>query len=322
VSIAEPLAIGSISLRLYPHDVPAREQLDLIRRQARLAVEAGHDGVMVSEHHADFPGYLPNPMQIAGFLLPAMPRGWAAACPLLLPMQPYALVAEQLAWLDAAYPGRVGAGFASGALPVDFELAEVPFDEIRERFKAALPKVVAALRGEDPTPLGQDRAVRATAQRALPMVAAAQSPAAVRRAARLGIGILYDSLQTIDVTRRLSDIYDEAGGPGPKILIRRVWVGDPPQANFEAQMDHYRTYAPESAMKNWGDGTNLVHGRTGEEAAEALAEALREGRCDTVNVRVHVKGLSPEQVEAQIAHHAETFLPHLRTTWASEVRAP
>jgi alkanesulfonate monooxygenase SsuD/methylene tetrahydromethanopterin reductase-like flavin-dependent oxidoreductase (luciferase family) len=315
VTDGKPLAIGSISMRLYPHDVPARDQLDLIRRQARQAVEAGFDGVMVSEHHADFPGYLPNPVQMAGFLLPAMPRGWAAACPLLLPMQPYALVAEQLAWLDAAYPGRVGAGFAAGALPVDFELAEVPFDEIRERFKAALPKVVAALRGEDTTPLGNDRAIRACAERPLPMVAAAQSPAAVRRAARLGLGILYDSLQTVEVTRNLSDIYDDAGGTGPKILIRRVWIGDPPQAEIEAQMAHYRTYAPESAMKNWGAGTNLVHGPTGEAAAEALAGVLRAGNCDTVNVRVHVKGLTPGQIEDQIGHHAQSFLPHLRQVW-------
>jgi alkanesulfonate monooxygenase SsuD/methylene tetrahydromethanopterin reductase-like flavin-dependent oxidoreductase (luciferase family) len=315
VNRASPLAIGSVSLRLYPHDVPARDQLDLIRGQARAAVEAGFDGVMVSEHHADFPGYLPNPVQIAGFLLAAMPAGWAAACPLLLPMQPYALVAEQLAWLAAAYPGRVGAGFAAGALPVDFDLAEVPFDEIRDRFKVALPKVVAALRGEDATPLGNDRAIRACAGAPLPMVVAAQSPAAVRRAARLGLGILYDSLQTVEVTRRLSDIYDEAGGTGAKILIRRVWIGNPPQAEIDAQMAHYRSYAPESAMKNWGEGTNLVHGPTAASAADALAEVLRTANCDTVNVRVHVKGLAPAQVEGQIEQHASGFLRRLREVW-------
>jgi alkanesulfonate monooxygenase SsuD/methylene tetrahydromethanopterin reductase-like flavin-dependent oxidoreductase (luciferase family) len=313
--VTTPLAVGSVSLRLYPHDLAAHEQLDLIRDQAREAVEAGFDGVMVSEHHADFPGYLPNPIQMAGFLLAAMPRGWAAPCPLLLPMQPYALVAEQIAWLAAAYPGRVGAGFAAGALPVDFELAEVPFDEIRARFKAALPRVVAALRGEDPTPLRNDRAVRACAQHPVPMVVAAQSPAAVRRAARLGLGILYDSLQTVAVTRQLSDIYDEAGGAGPKILIRRVWIGEPPQAEIDAQMAHYRSYAPESAMKNWGEGTNLVHGPTAEDAAEALAAVLREGNCDTVNVRVHVKGLTPAQVEGQLELHAAGFLAHLRRIW-------
>jgi len=51
-----PLASGSISLRLYPHDLPAVDQVREIRAQAALASEAGFDGVMVSEHHADFPG--------------------------------------------------------------------------------------------------------------------------------------------------------------------------------------------------------------------------------------------------------------------------
>jgi alkanesulfonate monooxygenase SsuD/methylene tetrahydromethanopterin reductase-like flavin-dependent oxidoreductase (luciferase family) len=313
---ATPLAIGSVSLRLYPHDRPAAEQLDLVRMQAQLAVDAGFDGVMVSEHHADFPGYLPNPIQMSGFLLAAMSHGWAAPCPLLLPMQPYALVAEQIAWLAAAYPGRVGAGFASGALPVDFQLAEVPFEEISTRFKAALPLVVAALRGEDTTPLGQDRAVRACAEHPIPMVVAAQSPAAVKRAARLGLGILYDSLQTVEVTKRLSDLFDEAGGTGPKILIRRVWIGDPPRAEIDAQMQHYRSYAPESAMKNWGDGNSLVHGGDAVEAAENLAAVLTDANCDTLNVRVHVKGLTPEQVAGQLDQHGSGFLPHLRSIWA------
>lgn len=311
-----PLAIGSVSMRLYPHDVPAREQIAHIRAQARAAVEAGYDGVMVSEHHGDFPGYLPNPIQICSFLLPEMPQGWAAPCPLLLPMQPYALVAEQIAWLDAAYPGRVGAGFASGAVPVDFELAEVPFDEIRDRFKAALPKVVAALRGDDPGPLGNDRAIRACAESPIPMVAAAQSPAAVRRAARLGLGILYDSIQTIEATKRLSDIYDEAGGTGPKILIRRVWIGPRPETEIAAQMAHYRKYGTEAAQRNWGDRDSLVHGDTPEQAAEELAAQLRAGGCDTVNVRVHLKGLTPQQVDEQIELHATGFLPHLRAVWS------
>ena len=62
---AVPLAHGSISLRLYPHDLGAVEQIDLLRAQAAKGVAAGYDGVMVSEHHAGFPGYLPNPTQLA-----------------------------------------------------------------------------------------------------------------------------------------------------------------------------------------------------------------------------------------------------------------
>lgn len=312
---APPLANGSVSLRLYPHDTDAVEQLALIRSQAARGAEAGYDGVMVSEHHADFPGYLPNPVQLAGFLLDAMPSGWAAPCPLLLPMKPYALIAEDLAWLDAAYPGRVGAGFAAGALPVDFELAEVPFDEIVARFKDALPRVVAALRGEDDTPLAADRAIARTARDPLPMVVAAQSPGAVRRAARLGCGILYDSLQTAEVTARLSEVFVEAGGTGPRIAIRRVWIGDPPDEEMAAQMAHYRSYAPEAAMKNW-DGDQLIAAPTPGEAAERLADFLDAAGCDTVNVRIHVKDLTPAQVDDQLGRHEGEFLDTLRARLA------
>ena len=84
---AKPLAVGSASLRLYPHDADPIGQIDEIRAQAVLGIAAGYDGVMVSEHHADFPGYLPNPTQLAQFLLGATPQGWAAPCPLLLPLQ-------------------------------------------------------------------------------------------------------------------------------------------------------------------------------------------------------------------------------------------
>ncbi len=77
---------------------------------------------MTSEHHGGFGGYLPNPQQAAGWLLDAMPTGWAAACPLLLPLKPAALVAEEAAWLAARFPGRVGLGLATGSLVDDFEI--------------------------------------------------------------------------------------------------------------------------------------------------------------------------------------------------------
>ena len=72
--MSEPLSIGSVSMRLYPHDLSAREQIAEARVQARLAVEAGFDGVMIAEHHCGFPGYFPNPQIIGGFLLAAMPH--------------------------------------------------------------------------------------------------------------------------------------------------------------------------------------------------------------------------------------------------------
>lgn len=306
-----PLARGGVSLRLYPHDLGASSVIARMRAQAALAAEAGYDGVMVSEHHAGYPGYLPTPIQIAGMLLEAMPRGWVAPCPLLLPMAHHVTIAEQIAWLQACHPGRVGAGFAAGAVPGDFELVDVPFEEIGARFKRDLPRIVAALRGAAGTPLGDDLAIRGCAESPVPMVVAAQSRAAVRRAARLDLGVLFDSLQTPEATAGMVEEYRAAGGRGPCILIRRVWIGDVPEAALATQMQRYRRWAPERATRNW-DGTGEIAAATAGEAAAALAECLAAARCDTVNVRIHLAGLSPVDVDAQLAVHATEFLPELR----------
>ena len=311
--MSAPLAPGSVSLRLYPCPGTPADQIDELRHEVRLAEEVGYDGVMVSEHHAGFPGYLPNPVQLAGFLLAATERIWVSPCPLLLPLKARALIAEELAWLHAAYPGRFGAGFAAGALPVDFELAEVPFGEVVDRFKDVLPWMVDALRGRVDGPLADDAAIARCADDPIAMVVAAQSPGAVRRAARLGLGVLYDSLQTPEVSRRLSEVFREAGGTGPTVLIRRVWIGEPPQASIDAQMAHYRSYAPDQAVANWGETDGTVVAATPAEAGERLAEIVTASGCDTVNVRVQVAGLEASDVGRQIAAHGEGFLAALRS---------
>ena len=118
-------------------------------------------------------------------------------------------------------------------------------------------------------------------------------------------------LQTADVSGALSAAFVEAGGTGPRIAIRRVWIGDPPDEEMAAQMAHYRSYAPESAKKNWA-GDQLIAAPTGEEAADRLAAFLDAAGCDAVNVRVHVSGLTPAQVSTQLDRHGNEFLPALR----------
>ena len=50
-----------------------------MRAEAQLAEEVGYDGVMVSEHHAGFPGYLPNPLQAQRVLLATGKYGFLLA---------------------------------------------------------------------------------------------------------------------------------------------------------------------------------------------------------------------------------------------------
>ena len=206
---------------------------------------------MTSEHHGGFAGYLPNPLQLAGWLLEAMPSGWAAPCPLLLTLRPPALVAEEVAWLAARFPGRVGVGLAAGALPQDFEIIRVDTDDLARHFAEGLAHVAAYLGGHETGLLAGDPAIAACRESPVPVVSAAASTTAVRRAARLGVGILFDSLATPERCRRLSDAYREAGGRGPVILIRRAWIGEPPRQRVDDQLDVYREYAPPVTEDEW-----------------------------------------------------------------------
>ena len=143
-----PFAPGSISLRLYPHnELPAEAIVRELCTQAGLALDSGFDGIMTSEHHGGFAGYMAQPLQMASFVLEETAAGWAAAAPLLLPLRPTALVAEEVAWLRPRHPGRVGLGVAAGALPLDFDVAGVRLSESVDRFKSELPRLVAMLRG-------------------------------------------------------------------------------------------------------------------------------------------------------------------------------
>jgi alkanesulfonate monooxygenase SsuD/methylene tetrahydromethanopterin reductase-like flavin-dependent oxidoreductase (luciferase family) len=307
---------GSISIRLYPHnDLDATGIVREMCAQAALAVRVGFDGVMTSEHHGGFGGYLPNPLQMTTFILEENETGWAAPCPLLLPLRPVAQVAEEIAWLDARHPGRVGLGVAAGALPLDFSAMEVPFDEAVPRFKRQLPRIVAMLRGDDLGELGGDLALRRCAANPVPVLSAAVSPAAARRAARCGVGVLYEGMSAPDALARLSRAFDEAGGTGRKMLIRRVWLGRRRDEEIEHQRQIYRSYA--SSGRPFPDD-QTVAARNGAELAERLAEVVAAVGADALNLRLHLVGLPPDAIREQI-HGLGEVLPELRrsVSWSA-----
>ncbi|MBW2273814.1 MAG: LLM class flavin-dependent oxidoreductase [Deltaproteobacteria bacterium] len=297
---------------MYPHALPGPALLEEMCAQARLAEAAGFDGLMTSEHHGGFPGYLPNPLQLAGWILEATDRVWAAPSPLLLPLKHWSHVAEEIAWLACRFPGRVGAGFAMGGLARDFEMADLRFEDKLERFGAALPRIVEALSGKAVAPLADDRAIARCREAPIPLVSAAQGPGAVRRAARVGIGLLFDSLQSPERVGELTGIYRDAGGGAGACLIRRIWVGAPPSPRYAEQRRFYESYTDERIQKHWG-GDELVSGADASEVAEKLSESLRVSRCDSINLRVHVTGLPPEEARDQIRRVGAEVLPRLRS---------
>ena len=67
--LAEALGLSRLETDgvLKRHRVSSGVTAEEMRAQAALAAEHGFDGVMTSEHHGGFAGYLPNPIPLAGF---------------------------------------------------------------------------------------------------------------------------------------------------------------------------------------------------------------------------------------------------------------
>lgn len=305
------LGRGSVSLRLYPHlELDATGIVSELLEQGRLAERIGFDGVMVSEHHNGFGGYLPNPVQATGWLLDVTEHLWAAPCPLLLPLRPAAMVAEEIAWLAARFPDRVALGVAAGSLEADFTVMGLTKDDLTQRFADAMATVSAMLLGRDGGLLAEDAAVRRCREHPVPVVSAAMSPAACRRAATAGVGLLFDSLTTVQRCRELADVYRDSGGRGPVVLIRRVASGSASTQRQQQQRDFYESYASSAAAAHWGESEQAAG--DAHAVAEVLTAQARAVGADCLNLRVHSAGMTVAEAREQIAGLADV-LPLLRS---------
>src|SRR5204863_2369849 len=125
----------------------------------------------------------------------------------------------------------------------------VPLEEASSRFKAELPRVIVMLKGKNLAGLDLDRAFQRCARHPIPVLSAAVSPTACRRAARLGAGILLEGMSTTERLAELCRSFDEAGGTESKVLIRRVWLGTPDQNLIERQRAVYASSSGTVASK-------------------------------------------------------------------------
>jgi alkanesulfonate monooxygenase SsuD/methylene tetrahydromethanopterin reductase-like flavin-dependent oxidoreductase (luciferase family) len=208
-------------------------------------------------------------------------------------------VAEELAWLAARFPGRVGLGVAAGSLEEDFTIMETNKDNLVARFTEGINKVTAALRGDDVGILSGDIALKACREHPVPVISAAMSLTAVRRAAAAGAGLLFAGVSSNDHCREMSDAYRAAGGKGPVVLVRRVAVGEGDRTRHGDQVNLYRSYSSEAAQAKWS-ANQLTEGDPGQIADTLLADMAATGS-DSLNLRVHAPGVSPEAAAGHIA---------------------
>jgi hypothetical protein len=93
--------------------------------------------------------------------------------------------------------------------------------------------------------------------------------------------------------------FREYGGTGPAILIRRVWIGEGVGIRQDKQVDVYRSYSSEAAQSRWGSNqTQILRGDV-DDVVGGLRDALAATGADALNLRLHVPGVTPEEIAQQ-----------------------
>jgi alkanesulfonate monooxygenase SsuD/methylene tetrahydromethanopterin reductase-like flavin-dependent oxidoreductase (luciferase family) len=252
--------------------------------------------VQVSEHHASPDGYLPAPFVLASGIAGRTRSLPIQVAALLLPLHDPIELAEQMAVLDVMSGGRVSYVCALGYRVEEYAMFGRDMKGRGRRMEDCLGALKRAFTGEAFDYEG--RRVRVTPKPSTPggpmLLLGGNSPAAVRRAARLGMGMV---TQGGDPT--LEAIYREAcreAGREPSLFVNppsgsvaSAFVARDPDRAWALMGPHLlhdaRTYAA------WMGGAGSI--------SKSVAASVEELRAENGSYRI----FTPEEAVA-----------HLRTT--------
>jgi alkanesulfonate monooxygenase SsuD/methylene tetrahydromethanopterin reductase-like flavin-dependent oxidoreductase (luciferase family) len=174
--------------------------------QYRWADAAGWDMAVLSEHHGIDDGWLPAPLTIAGVILGGSPRIPVFVSASILPLHDPVRIAEQIAVLDNAAPGRLITVFGAGYKREEFAMAGADHEGRGKVLEEYVDVVVRALSGEPFEWRGRTITVTPLpVTRPHPMILIGGGvPAAARRAARLRLPMM-----PMNTDPRLPDAYRE-----------------------------------------------------------------------------------------------------------------
>jgi hypothetical protein len=102
------------------------------------------------------------------------------------------------------------------------------------------------------------------------------------------------------------------------VLVRRCWLGQPPRADVDRQLDVYRSYAPGAAPAHWGRD-EMAQSTDPDAVVEQLVVASRAAGADALNLRVHVPGVEPAAAREQIERLGSEVVPRVRAALEAEV---
>jgi alkanesulfonate monooxygenase SsuD/methylene tetrahydromethanopterin reductase-like flavin-dependent oxidoreductase (luciferase family) len=315
----------------------AATRLDAIVEECLAAERAGFHSIQVPDRHGR--GELfPGPIQLLTILARETRRVALGPGALVLTLHNPMLVAGELAVIDNISRGRLYVTVARGWNPQDWRYAGVAQERLLGRLGEAVQILRLASAGERVSFAGdffqiQDSLVtpRPYQQGGYPLWAGGQSPAAVRRAAELGLGWLCMPFplprdELLARIRLYRERAEELGKRSFVSLMRYGWVAD----SFEQAAREFgvyyvgemRTYfrgGPFESHPDFGDETSITPERvrpylvigSRDHCIEAIERYATEYEIDHVSMMLRMPaGPAIEAVREQILRFGEEVVAH------------
>jgi alkanesulfonate monooxygenase SsuD/methylene tetrahydromethanopterin reductase-like flavin-dependent oxidoreductase (luciferase family) len=297
----------------------------------RFADDNGFDFLVLSEHHGVDDGWMPAPLTIAAAALGATKRAPVMISASIAPLHDPVRIAEQIAVIDNAFPGRLMIVFGAGYKVDEFEMAGVDHAARGRVLEEYVDVILRAWTTDEFEWRG--RTIRVTpkpATKPYPMTLIGGGvPAAARRAARLRLGML-----PMNTDPRVAEAYyDEAkklGFEGGFVMVPEgptfVHVTPDPDKAW-AEIGDYLLYETRTYASYQTAGQTSTPMVRGAESVDDLKQApqLWVGTPDDIAARAAALppmaalnfhplagGLPPDLAWASLELFAGSVLPRIR----------
>lgn len=210
--------------------VQSEPTFDAMFAQAGLAESLGFDVLWAHEHHSQAMMY-PSPLMTVAALASRTSSIALGTNMLLLPLYHPLRVAEEAAMVDVISHGRLVLGVAAGYASDEFGAFGVSLSERGRRMTEGLELIrrtwtesSLSAEGTDFRLDGYSLFPRPSQQPSPPIYVGAGAPVAIRRAARLGDGLVLSATATLGAVEQTAALYHQAltergAGPTPKALV-------------------------------------------------------------------------------------------------------
>jgi alkanesulfonate monooxygenase SsuD/methylene tetrahydromethanopterin reductase-like flavin-dependent oxidoreductase (luciferase family) len=298
--------------------------------QAAYAERHGMGALMLSEHHTADDGYLPSPIPVAAAFAAVTSTIPISIAALLVNLHDPLRLAEDVAVLDHLSGGRVSYTFGLGYRREEYDLFGRPWATRGDDIEAAIQVLLRAWTGEEFE--HQGRRVRVTptpyTQPHPFLFYGGGSPAAARRAARLGL-----NFQPQDSDPALKQVYDDecrAQGREPGFTMQappgpaNVFCAEDPDAFWAKHGQHL--LADAQAYASWRGANTRSYVRDDSATVEEMKAAgtyvvltpddlvarCRSGELRLVTSHPACGGLPPEPSWESLRLICETVMPAVR----------